>query len=72
MKKYQKTTARLSVKFVKLSNNQVVLTIPSDSMEVYQFFQNNVVDQHMSQAYGDKVESIGSVKIVVEQEFLLK
>ncbi len=72
MKKYNKTTARLSVKFVKESTNEIILTMPSDSMEVYQYFQNDFVDQIMKQTFKDKVDSIGNILIVVDQPFVLK
>lgn len=71
MKKYQKTNPRLSVKFVKKANNQVILTLPTDSMEVYQFFQNDFVDQIMKQSFKN-YETIGPIMIVVDQDFSLK
>lgn len=71
MKSYQKTTARLTVKFVKKSTNQVVLTLYTNSMEVYQFFSNEYVDQIMKNTFKN-YESIGNVSVVIEHEFLLK
>lgn len=71
MKKYVKTTPRLSVKFVKKATNQVILTLPTDSMEVYQYFQNDFVDQIMKQSFKN-YESIGNIMIVVDQDFQLK
>jgi hypothetical protein len=72
MKKYNKTSVRLSVKFVKESTNEIILTMPSDTMEVYQYFQNDFVDQIMRQTFGAKVETIGNILIVVDQSFVLK
>ena len=71
MKKYQKTTPRLSVKFVQKANNRVILTLPTDSMEVHQYFQNDFVDQIMKQSFKN-YETIGPIMIVVDQDFLLK
>lgn len=71
MKRYQKTTARLNVKFVKKANNQVILTLPTDSMEVYQYFQNDFIDQIMKQSFKN-YETIGPIMIVVDQDFMLK
>ncbi len=72
MKKYNKTSVRLSVKFVKESTNEIILTMPSDTMEVYQYFQNDFIDQIMRQTFGNKVDSIGNILIVVDQSFVLK
>lgn len=66
-----KTSARLSVKFVQKSSNKVVLTLPSDSMEVHQFFSNEFVDQIMKSTFKN-VESIGTIMVVIDQDFLLK
>jgi len=66
-----KTTARLNVKFVQISTNKVVLNLPSDSMEVHQFFANEFVDQIMKQSFKN-IDLIGPIKIVVDQDFLLK
>lgn len=71
MKKYIKTTARLSVKFVQKSTNKIILTLPTDSMEVYQYFSNDFVDQIMKQTFKN-YETIGNVMILVDQDFILK
>lgn len=71
MKKYQKTTPRLAVKFVKKVNNQVILTLYTDSMEIHQYFQNDFIDQIMKQTFKN-YETIGPIMIVVDQDFLLK
>lgn len=71
MKKYIKTTARLSVKFVQKSTNKIILTLPTDSMEVYQYFSNDFVDQIMKQTFKN-YETIGNVMILVDQDFVLK
>jgi len=71
MKSYQKTTARLTVKFVKKSTNQVVLTLYTNSLEVFQFFSNEYVDQIMKNTFKN-YETIGNIMIVVDQDFLLK
>jgi len=71
MKNYQKTTARLTVKFVKKSNNTVILSLPTDSMEVYQYFSNDFVNQIMRNTFKN-IESIGDIMIVVDQDFNLK
>jgi hypothetical protein len=71
MKNYQKTTARLTVKFVKKSNNSVILTLPTDSMEVYQYFSTDFINQIMRNTFKN-IESIGDIMIVVDQDFKLK
>lgn len=71
MKKYVKSSVRLNVKFVQKSSNKVILTLPSDTMEVYQFFQNDFIDQIMKQTFKN-YEAIGPILIVVDQEFILK
>lgn len=71
MKKYVKTTSRLSVKFVQKSTNKIILTLPTDSMEVYQYFSNDFVDQIMKQTFKN-YETIGNVMILVDQDFILK
>lgn len=71
-KSYQKDTARLTAKFVKLSTNEVVLSVPTDSMEAHQFFKNEFVDQVMKQTFGAKAEKIGDILVVIDQTFRLK
>lgn len=68
-----KSSVRLSAKFVQKSSNKILFTIPTDTMEVYQVFQNDFVTQIMRQRYSEKeCASIGSVTIVVDQEFVIK
>ena len=71
MAKYIKNSVRLQVKFVQKSSNKVILSLPSDTMEVHQFFQNEFVDQIIKQNFKN-YEAIGNVLIVVDQEFQLK
>lgn len=66
-----KNSVRLQVKFVQKSSNKVILSLPSDTMEVHQFFQNEFVDQIIKQNFKN-YEAIGNVLIVVDQEFQLK
>lgn len=72
MKKYQKESVRLMAKFVKLSTNEVILSVPTDSMEVYQYFSNEFVDQVLKQTFGNKVDKIGDVLVVIDQTFRYK
>lgn len=69
---YQKTTARLEAKFVKVSTNEVILTVPTDSMEVHQYFKNDFVTQVLHQTFGAKVSKIGDVMVVIDQVFKYK
>ncbi len=71
-KRFQKTTTRLEVKIVKISTNEIIFTIPTDSMEAYQYFSNDFVDQVMKSTFGAKVDLIGDIKIIIDQEFKYK
>lgn len=70
MKFYKKQSARLSAKFIQLSTNKIILTLPTDSMEAYQFFSNDFIDQIMKNTFKN-YESIGPVKVMIDQDFQL-
>lgn len=72
-KSYQKTTARLEAKIVKVSTNEVIFTVPTDSMEVYQYFKNDFVDQVMKSTFGAaKIDKIGDIMVVIDVVYKLK
>jgi hypothetical protein len=73
MKKYTKASTRLSAKIVQKSSNKILMTIPTDTMEVYQVFQNDYINQVIRQKYSEKdCEVIGPITVVVDLDFTLK
>ena len=72
MKRYAKDNARLSVKFIKEENNDIILQIPITPMEVHEYLKTDYVQSVMRNTFGEeRMVEIGDVIVVIDQRYNL-
>jgi len=70
---YVKDTAKLMVKFVRKSDDNIILEIPSTQLEVHEFLKADYVTSVLTNTFGrDKLKSIGDFTLIIDQNYLLQ
>lgn len=68
--RYVKENNRLSVKFVRESTNDIILTVPITPMEVIDYLKTDYIQSVMKNTFGqDRLESIGNIIVVIDQQY---
>jgi hypothetical protein len=68
--RYIKDNTRLSVKFVRESDNEIILTIPITPMEIHEYMKTDYVQSVMRNTFGqERLESIGDIIVVIDQRY---
>jgi hypothetical protein len=70
--RYIKDNNRLSVKFVRESDNEIILTIPITPMEIHEYMKTDYVQSVMRNTFGqERLESIGDIIVVIDQRYTI-
>lgn len=71
MGRYKKESTRLFVKFVRESDNHIILQVPITAMEVHDYFKTDYIHSILKNTFGeDRLEEIGIVRVVIDQRYL--
>jgi hypothetical protein len=70
--RYIKDNNRLSVKFVRESDNEIILTIPITPMEIHEYMKTDYVQSVMRNTFGqERLGTIGDIIVVIDQRYTI-
>lgn len=70
--RYVKDSPRMMVKFVRESDNEIILQVPITAMEVHDYLKTDFIQSVMRNTFGEsRLEEIGNVIVVIDQRYML-
>ena len=72
MKRYVKNSPRMMAKFVRESNNDIILEVPITAMEVHDYLKSDYIHSVMCNTFGaERIEEIGDIIVVIDQKYII-
>lgn len=70
MNRYVKESTRLMVKIIQISKDEIILEIPTTSLELHDWFKADYITSVLRNTFGEeKLAKIGDVIVVIDQKY---